>query len=54
MDRDDWIYLASVILASTGAALFHPGAGLICAGAGTAFPFVLAMLRSGPSKKDKP
>lgn len=53
MDREDWIYLAAVSLIAIGAGLFHPGAGLICAGVGGAFPFVLAMVKGvRPPKKD--
>lgn len=52
MDRDDWIYLGAVSLVALGAGLFHPGAGLICAGLGAAFPFVLAMVRGVRPKRN--
>jgi hypothetical protein len=51
MDRDDWMYAAGVGLIAAGAALFHTGYGLACAGAGLVFPFVLSMLRGRPPDK---
>jgi hypothetical protein len=54
MDREDWIYLGAVSLVAIGAGLFHPGAGLICAGIGVGFPFVQSMARgSRPKTKDE-
>lgn len=47
MDRLDWLYAVGVLLAATGAGVFHVGLGLACAGAMLAFPSVLSMLRSG-------
>lgn len=54
MDREDWMYLSAVSLVALGAGMFHPGAGLVCAGLGTAFPFVLKMLLGRPPTKGKP
>lgn len=53
MDREDWIYIGAVALVAVGAGLFHPGAGLICAGIGVGFPFVQTMARGvKPPKKE--
>lgn len=52
MDREDWIYLVSVALVALGAGMFHPGAGFVCAGIGTALPFLLTMFRGRPTKKE--
>jgi hypothetical protein len=53
VDVGDVIYAGSVVLVASGAGQFHLGAGLICAGLGSAFPFVLVMLRGvKPTKKD--
>jgi hypothetical protein len=55
VDVGDLIYVGSVLLVASGAGQFHLGAGLICAGLGSAFPFVLVMLRGvKPTKKDDP
>jgi hypothetical protein len=53
VDVGDVIYVGSVVLVASGAGQFHLGAGLICAGLGSAFPFVLVMLRGvKPRKKE--
>lgn len=53
LDLSDVIYICAVVLVACGAGEFHRGAGLICAGLGAAFPFVLVMLRGvKPTKKD--
>lgn len=52
MDKEDWLYLISVALTACGCGWWlHPGAGLICAGVGVAFPFVLKMWVGSVSKK---
>jgi hypothetical protein len=48
MDVEDWLYITGITLIAVGAGLFHPGAGLTCAGMGLAFPFVLSMVRRPP------
>jgi hypothetical protein len=54
IDLSDVIYAGGVALVALGAGWFHPGAGLICAGLGTTFPFVVMMLSRGTPPKDKP
>ena len=54
VDVGDMIYAGGVALVALGAGWFHPGAGFICAGLGTTFPFVVLMLSRGTPPKDKP
>lgn len=51
VDAGDVLYASGVVLVSVGAWWFHPGAAFICAGLGTTFPFVVAMLRGSPKGK---
>lgn len=53
MDREDYLYAAAIALVGLGVGLFHPGAGMACAGFMLAVSPVVSMLRGGPPPKDK-